>query len=368
MAVPPSVSILRSLSLPLPDYSYTGPEGTSDLRKGSYTDATHPALFAIRRNPNDRWFIRGQSYLNITQPGRVRHFQQMLNAGTVAAARQSLLQMAVAYGSSFLGNHAFLPEQEDNIIHKNEADVVRSAILYLIHPVAQALWACPDYFKAFGSHSEDSKVRTRTDLTFFKTEEPSTAQSLPIRANDFAVVEFKKRGWIKGGEFSHENDLLVPAAHAQNRQQFLEDILTPFSPNVPNTQANPNAQAQHQAWLSAKSAFNDVVAENRLTRTCFLSNSLNHMKQAAAYSIQHRTRYVALFNYDYLILCYFPWLDITKDSVALRSINQTFENYPVETDVYPFSVIDPQTNTSQPNPEVRLALLGFLQDGLDNAL
>lgn len=61
-----------------------------------------------------------------------------------------------------------------------------------------------------------------------------------------------------------------------------------------------------QAWLNAKQAFNDVVAENQLIRNCFPRNVMNHIKQSAAYSILHCRRYVALFNYDYLILCYFP--------------------------------------------------------------
>lgn len=87
-----------------------------------------------------------------------------------------------------------LPEKEDNIVHNNEADVVRSAILYLIHPVAQALWACPDYFRGFSSQSEDFDFRTRTDLTFFKTAQPFNAQNSSTRTRDFAVVEFKRRG------------------------------------------------------------------------------------------------------------------------------------------------------------------------------
>lgn len=366
MAMPPAISIFQSLSLPLPDYPYTGPEGTSDLRKGSHTDVTHPALFAIRRDRSDRWFLRGQQYLNAVQPGRAMQYQQWLNSGTAPAAQQPHLQLAVNYAFGFLNNHAFLPEQEGNIAHNNEADVVRSAALYLIHPVAQALWACPDYFKGFASQSEDTELRTRTDLTFYKIE-PPTPQRPQIRARDFAVVEFKRRGWIKGEHFSHEDSLRVPTAHAQNRQQFFQAILTSFSPNVPNTQANPNAQAQHQAWLNAQQAFNDVVAENRLTGHCFSRNALNHIKQAAAYSILHRTRYVALFNYDYLVLCYFPWLDTTKDAATLRFNNQAHQDYPVETDVYPISVMNPQTNTRQPNPEVRLALLGFLQDGFLSA-
>lgn len=159
----------------------------------------------------------------------------------------------------------------------------------------------------------------------------------------------------------------MPAAHAQNHHPFFQDILTPFSPNVPNSQDNPNAQAQHQAWLRAKQDFNDAMTENGLTEHCFSNNTLSHIKQAAAYSIIHRTRYVALFNYDYLVLCYFPWLDITQSNATLRANNQAQQNYPVETDVYPMSVIDPQTQTQQPNPEVRLALLGFLQAGYESA-
>lgn len=156
-----------------------------------------------------------------------------------ASTQPTVFDMALKYASGFLANHAYLPEQEDNIIHKNEADVVHSAIHYLIHPVAQALWACPDCFKAFGSHSEGSILRTRTDLSFFETDQSLTAQGLLIRANDFAVVEFKRRGWTKGEEFSHNDRLCVPAAQPQNRHQFFQDALSPFASNVPNTQANP---------------------------------------------------------------------------------------------------------------------------------
>lgn len=318
-------------------------------------------MFAIKRDPNNRWFLKGQLYLNTIRPGRVSHFEQMLSAGTISAAQRNSLLMALDYATHFSNHSAYLPDKEDNIIHNNEADVVRTAILYLIHPVAQALWACPDYFRSFSSQSEDFEHQTRTGLTFFKVAQPSAAQNSPARARDFAVVEFKRRGWIKGEEFSHDHTLRVPAAHAQNSHQFFQQILTPFAPNVPNT------QAQHQAWLSAQQAFNDVVTENGLTEHCFSSNPLNHIKQAAAYSIIHRTRYVALFNYDYLVLCYFPWLDIEKSKTTLRANNQAQQNYPVETDVYPMSVIDPQTQTKQLNPEVRLALLGFLQAGYENA-
>lgn len=44
-----------------------------------------------------------------------------------------------------------------------------------------------------------------------------------------------------------------------------------------------------------------------------------------------------------------------------RDNNQAREDYPVETDVYPISV------NGQPNPEMRLALLGFPHDALVNA-
>lgn len=152
-----------------------------------------------------------------------------------------MVQEAVSYANHFLNNGAFLPEFEGNIAHNNEADVVRTSALYLIHPVAQALWACPDYYRTFASQSEDTAERTRTDITFYKVVRPTAANSQPQRTGDFAVVEFKRRGWIKGEDFSYETRLRAPAAYAQNPQQLFQDILTPFSPNVPNTQANLNA-------------------------------------------------------------------------------------------------------------------------------
>lgn len=157
----PIVSIRQSLSIPLPQYPYHGPQGTTDLKKGSHTETTHPPMFAITRNPNHPWFLKGQQFLNRLHP-RTSQFQGLINSGQISGAWLSRVQEAVSYSNHFSNNGAFLPKFEGNIAHNNEAGVVRTAALYLIHPVAQALWACPDYYKTFASQSEDTSQRTRT--------------------------------------------------------------------------------------------------------------------------------------------------------------------------------------------------------------
>lgn len=346
----PAVSILQSLSQGLPLYHYGGDKHTpSD--GGSYTSATIPPKVAITRDQTQRWSIKGQQYLQF-QHTRVQNYQQ-INLGTLTSAQQTQVQDALAFSTRFLNNQDFIPEREGNISHKVEADVVRTAGLYLLHPVLQALWACPDYFKCFTSQAEDVKGATRTDITFYKLGGPNR----PLR--DFAVVEFKRRGVIDGNAFPHDNQLVMPTAHVNNRQAFLQQVLAPYVPNTPNT---PNTQGPHLAWLAAKQALDEIERKN--PRHKFTNSTEKLIKQAAAYSIQHRTRYVALFDYDFLVCCYFPWLDTTQSQQTLENNNRVLkEKYPVEVDIYPI-----QGQNGAANPDVRFALLGFLWDAMLNTV
>ena len=73
------------------------------------------------------------------------------------------------------------------------------------------------------------------------------------------------------------------------------------------------------------------------------------MKQASSYAITHGTRYVALFNWDSLVLCYVSQLDVTQD-LDTRVDNGIGEYCDI--DIINF----------KDSHKMRLVLLGFLAE------
>ncbi|CAN8106106.1 unnamed protein product [Discula destructiva] len=194
--------------------------------------------------------------------------------------------------------------------------------MYLIHPISQVLWANADYRDAFGNqgeHTLGSKNTglVRADLTFSKTANQGSHRV-------FAVIEFKRRTVIRPSEFGKT---LQPNPWPQGYDH-----------------SNPNHQQQARQ-----------LATN-FPSTLFKEGAFRLIKQAGSYAIKYRTRYVALYNYDYLICCYFPQID-PRQSLANLAISSVRSF--VELDIYPF--YDQNGNTST---EMRLALLGFLEDAL----
>lgn len=208
-------------------------------------------------------------------------------------------------------------KKEQSIQHRNEADVVRSATLYLIHPVSQALNAHPNVHGAFSSQCEDTSIDgVRTDIAYFK---PTSGP----KDRAFALVEFKRRSIIKIREFTRAIKTYEPTAATA-----ATDL------------------ANIEASIPAK----DI---GQTHRSFFMNDSHHLLKQAASYATLHRTRYVAIFDYDHLVCLYFPEIDHTARRVdSTGSVNGNY----VEVDIYP---------TSESH-RMRLALLGFLEHAFVN--
>lgn len=252
------------------------------------------------------------------------------------------LPVSVPAVNSFLSNSQFIPETEINIRHANEADVVRTANLYLIHLVLQALSAHPSYHTLLVSQSEDTQGKTRTDLTF----QFSTLNTL----RSFAVVEFKRRGAIEGHGFQHLQN--VPVPQTLNQQQYFAQILMPIAAGQ-----RPTAQQLAHARRVPATAQRKPGTNDPLTHR-FSTGPLHLIQQATAYAMQHSIRYVALFNYDWLICCYFPWLDTSKDHKDLVAENRASNGeFPVEVDMYSLATADWHL--------IRLALLGLMWTAIE---
>ncbi|KAI0814472.1 hypothetical protein GGR55DRAFT_631982 [Xylaria sp. FL0064] len=82
--------------------------------------------------------------------------------------------------------------------------------------------------------------------------------------------------------------------------------------------------------------------------TFFEDNSRKLLKQAAAYAIHHRTSYVAIFNWDFLVLIHFSQLQAGQSQQALRL--QGCGDYCYIT------IIENKSTAT----DLRAALLGFL--------
>lgn len=158
-------------------------------------------------------------------------------------------------------NHEFVYFREAATYHDSEGDVVRSAAQYLLHPVNQALSSVPGVLVR--CQSEATTTNIRSDITYYRGP---NAQNPIYKA--FAVVEFKKRGVIKQAEF-----------HNTIRHQA------------------PPTQQQVAATVAAALALNN--------ETYFDGDALILIKQAASYAVAHRTPYVALFDWDFLVLVHF---------------------------------------------------------------
>lgn len=192
-----------------------------------------------------------------------------------------------------------LADTEGAIFHVSEGDVVRASALYLLHPVNQALWACNQVAQTYMCQSEATTNRVRSDITYYK----NTATG----RRAFAVVEFKKRGTINAAEF----------ATAVRFNQ------APTPVQVTNTVA---------------------VAVGLPNSTYYGGNSYILMKQASSYAVTHNMQYVALFNWDCLVL------------IKFSQIANGFCGDYCETTVIPAA----QSNI------MRQALLGFLAEAYNS--
>lgn len=346
-----ATTILNCLPQALPAYPYDGPKHAPHP-VGSTVQKIFPPKFAIQRSQTgqDSWAQIGRRYLTqgnqIGTATDIRTARLLTNQSLPQSPPQLLpaLQASLAAADTLLLGHEYIPEREDNIRHTNEADVVRTANLYLIHPVIQALWSHPKYHKSLVSQSEDTQHGTRTDITFMKVGPAQPAGHQVHR--DFFILEFKRRGMIDGRDFQQP----VPVPPRTDPQAFYRGILAPVAAGQKPTQAQ---KAAVQAIPSSTVA---APVPNRMQPTTFKPGPMKLITQAAAYAVHHSTRYVALFNYDCLICCYFPWVDPTRTSNANEDLNlELAGEYPVEVDVYPGNSSD-----------VRLALLGIMWTAIED--
>ncbi|KAI0111225.1 hypothetical protein GGR51DRAFT_70739 [Nemania sp. FL0031] len=204
----------------------------------------------------------------------------------------------------------YLSLHESALVHKTEGDVVRSVALYLLHPINQVLSAL---HPGFTCRSESASNKVRTDIGFFR----------PASDDHFAIVEVKKRGVIVQSEFDAANRQLSEGRH--------------------------NHRAEINQYIE------EALSGGYRERTFFGGNSLYMIKQAAAYAKQQNTKYVALFDWDYLVLVYFEQFD-----------TRTVERNPERRDIGDFCRISFIPNGPSV-VDIRRALLGFVLAAYDDA-
>jgi hypothetical protein len=208
----------------------------------------------------------------------------------------------------------FMPSDEDLFAHRSEADVVRSAALYLLHPVNMALsFRGPRNYKCSSEYTGNTGGKVRSDVVFFRQNGGPNMQPM-------AVLEFKNRGIL-----DHRPDLWNNTLTAQRSTGALltQEVLASarFGGNLKNVvdYAPDNIELGQMTY--------------------FDGNPLILVKQAAAYAIVNKTRYVALFDWNTLILIHFHQLDLVSkhcgDGIRTTIIRE--------------------------KAEMRLALLGFLE-------
>jgi hypothetical protein len=157
---------------------------------------------------------------------------------------------------------------------KSEADVVNAATLYLSNPVHRAYQLVhPEdkclnevyHHKANETTLDPELGSARVDRAYFKGE-PSNKVKPGSSKNIFALMEYKKHGTIDRSQFAR--------AIAHSAQQFIElDDDAPF--------INPD---------------NPADAPNRDPNHIIL------MKQATHYAVKYKTRFVALCDFNTLLL------------------------------------------------------------------
>ncbi|KAI0517547.1 hypothetical protein F5B22DRAFT_109559 [Xylaria bambusicola] len=179
----------------------------------------------------------------------------------------------------------FIYKPEDAISLLVEGDVTRAAAMYLLHPVNQVLSAIRPGIKCLSEHTTKN---IRTDVCY------------KVGNSTVAVVEFKRKGAIRPHEFAAAQRQVKSGTRDWNKQLAL--------------------------------------AHDTRYGTFFAGNSLRLMKQASNYAYTERTRHVALFDWNYLVLINFHETNRDEDFVGNTCRIQIIE--------------DPA--------EMRLALLGFL--------
>lgn len=337
MPLPAPVSIFDSLNQPLPVFFHKENPDAKVEEGSASIQMMPPPKMAISKNPNRRWHTLGADHLN---PSSKKAFALAVQMQDVDQSHKDAAEV-LQHADAFRKKRYFIPEREDNIVHSNEADVVRSADLYLIHPVMQALAAHPRYHRSVMSRSEDTLKESRTDMTFYQPAQGGNHRP-------FAIVEYKKRQAFDAAGFNH--GAKTPLAFRANVQALQAE----FDKSLPT----PSTQSR----AAFKALFEGCGAKADDSESTLFSGSENNLiKQAASYMVAYRVRHVALFNWDSMVLCYFPWLDRSKSVEELEGVYRGARGtrntaarpgipYPVEVDIY-----------SRGDANLRLALMAFMQ-------
>lgn len=202
---------------------------------------------------------------------------------------------------------SYLPAPYSPCILESEADIVRSAALWLLHPVIIALQS---EFKLVGCYAEVTIDDCRCDAL------------IKINGQTMVVLEYKNRGHIKMDEF---NQGCIQDCSYANRAAILNEIKGVYRGGRGESAMDNNA-------------------------TCLT-------KQAAAYATKWRTRYVALFDWDSFFLWNFAGLDFRQK--AARTPTST----PVGPDGHAAWAYGTQVRRRE---EYRKALLGFVLEAFQN--
>ncbi|KAI7783537.1 hypothetical protein LA080_011666 [Diaporthe eres] len=153
---------------------------------------------------------------------------------------------------------SYLPAPYSPCILESEADIVRSAALWLLHPVIIALQS---EFRLVGCYAEVTIDDCRCDAL------------IKINGETMVVLEYKNRGHIKMHEF---NQGRIQDSSYANRSTILDTI--------------------------------DETL-NRGDESTMEHNAMCLTKQAAAYATKWKTRFVALFDWDSFFLWHFAGMD-----------------------------------------------------------
>lgn len=156
---------------------------------------------------------------------------------------------------------SYLPAPYSPCMLDSEADIVRSAALWLLHPVIIAL---QNEFRSVGCYAEVTIDDCRCDAL------------VKINGKTMVVLEYKNRGHINRAQF--ERGLIRDSSYA-NRSQILDNI---------------------------------DVAMGTANKSLMAHNAVALTKQAAAYATKWRTRYVGLFDWDNFFLWNFAGCDFRR--------------------------------------------------------
>lgn len=161
-------------------------------------------------------------------------------------------------------NRSYLPAPYVPCPLVTEADVVRSAALWLIHPVVKAL------------QNEYSNVECLAEVT---SSDCRCDAMIKIDGLEVVVLEYKNRGYIKAPEFLQG---CIKDSTPANRSEIVRKI------------------GQAVNGTTFKTLMNDDAA-------CLT-------KQAAAYATRYGTRYVGLFDWDSFFLWNFAGMKFNPGS------------------------------------------------------